>query len=98
MWSKVRMIKLFLDTTTAKKAKVTITKNSELVCENENESPLLSIEESLKKTSLKLEDIDEFAANPGPGSYTGIRIGIAVAAALNFALGKELKTIEPIYS
>ncbi len=92
------MVKLFLDTTTAKKAKVTITKNSELSCENENESPLVSINQCLEKAGLRLEDIDEFTANPGPGSYTGIRVGIAVAGALNFAFGKELKPIDPIYN
>ena len=90
------MIKLFLDTTTAKKAKVKITKES-IVIENENESPLVSIREALAKGKLELSDIAEFSANPGPGSYTGIRIGLAVTNALNFALGNEFEPIDPIY-
>ena len=74
-----------------------IYRDSNVLVENENESPLIAIKESLTKGKLELTDIDEFSANPGPGSYTGIRVGIAVANALNFALGKEVKTVEPIY-
>ena len=92
------MIKLFLDTTTAKLAKVKITQGEKVICENENESPLISINQCLEKADLKLSDIDQFAANPGPGSYTGIRVGLSVVNALNFALGKEFAPIEPIYN
>lgn len=91
------MNRLFLDTTTAKKAKVTIFKDSKPICENENTSPLVSIDQCLEKARLSLKDIDEFSANPGPGSYTGIRVGLAVVNALNFALGKAAKRVEPIY-
>lgn len=92
------MIILSLDTTTAKLAQVKITKDSVVLGENENPSPLVSIKETLEKTNLKLNDIDEFTANPGPGSYTGIRVGAAVVNALNFALGKKTAQVEPIYS
>ena len=92
------MIKLFLDTTTAKLAKVRITQDDKAICEYETESPLITIKKALAKEKLELSDIDEFSANPGPGSYTGIRVGIAVAGALNFAFGKELKPIDPIYN
>lgn len=92
------MIALKLDTTTAKKAQVKIFRNSELVTETENESPVISIQEALEKANLQLAEIDEFSANPGPGSYTGIRVGLSVVNALNFALGKEFKSVEPIYN
>lgn len=91
------MIILNIDTTTAKKAKVTVLKDSKLICENESESPLISIKEALEKANLKLESIDKFSANPGPGSYTGVRIGAAVTNALNFALGKKFEPTDPIY-
>ena len=92
------MVILYLDTTTAKLAKIKINQDEKVICENENESPLISIQEALKKINLRPEDIDEFSANPGPGSYTGIRVGISVINALNFALGKEVKPVEPIYN
>ncbi len=89
---------LKLDTTIAKKAQVKIYRDENLVSETENESPLIAIKEALAKGKLELGDIDEFSANPGPGSYTGIRVGIAVTNALNFALGKEVKPVVPIYN
>lgn len=91
------MILLKLDTTTAKVAKVEIIKDSNLLASGESESPLISIKAALEKANLELKSIDSFTANPGPGSYTGIRVGLAVSNALNFALGKEFKALEPIY-
>lgn len=91
------MIGLKIDTTIAKLAKVEIFKDSNLITSCEDDSPLIAIKEALTKANLKLSDIDNFSANPGPGSYTGIRVGLAVASALNFALRNEVKTVEPIY-
>lgn len=91
------MITLFLDTTIAKKAKVKLEKDSHLVCETENDSPLIAIKEALAKAQVSLTEIDTFESNPGPGSYTGVRVGAAVVNALNFALGKKAAVIEPIY-
>lgn len=44
------------------------------------------IEFLLKKNSLKLRDISRIAVSIGPGSFTGIRVGIAVAKGLSTAL------------
>lgn len=90
------MNELQLDTTIAKKAKVKLLTDNKKF-ESENESALLAVKEVLEKAGLDLNEIDNFSANPGPGSYTGIRIGAAVINALNFALGKEFTPIEPIY-
>lgn len=51
----------------------------------------------LKKYRIKLSDISGIKVNKGPGSYTGIRVGLAVANALGYALnikvnGKETET------
>lgn len=42
----------------------------------------------LEKSSLTLKDIDGFAVCDGPGSYTGLRIGISAVKAMAFALNK----------
>ena len=47
------------------------------------------IKKVLKKHRLKPEDILEFSVNPGPGSFTGIKIGITISNVLNWALNKK---------
>lgn len=41
----------------------------------------------LKESDLQMSDISAFAAASGPGSYTGLRIGVAAVKAMSFALG-----------
>ncbi len=48
------------------------------------------IETLLEKCGLKIQDIDGIAVSEGPGSFTGIRIGIATAKALAQALNLEI--------
>ena len=43
----------------------------------------------LAETGHSVQDVDVFAAANGPGSYTGLRIGIAAMQALGFAGGKQ---------
>ena len=43
----------------------------------------------LRETGLAAQDADFIACVTGPGSFTGIRIGIATAKGLCFALGKK---------
>jgi len=44
------------------------------------------IDEVLKKTSLSFQDINYIATGTGPGSYLGLRIGMAAAKGFAFAL------------
>lgn len=58
---------------------------------------LADIEECLALSNLKLNQIDLIAATTGPGSFTGLRIGIATAKALVNALkiaGFGVSTLE----
>ena len=85
-------MKLFINTTVAKKCVASlIDKEGSVVAQEEDPYPLPAIERLLAKTKTKLEDLEAISSHPGPGSFTGIRIGTAVSQALNFALGKKTK-------
>lgn len=58
--------------------------------------PLL--EDMLKKCALKLSDIDVFAVAVGPGSFTGLRIGIASIKTLAQACKKQVIGINSLES
>ncbi|MDP4117753.1 MAG: tRNA (adenosine(37)-N6)-threonylcarbamoyltransferase complex dimerization subunit type 1 TsaB [Bacillota bacterium] len=46
------------------------------------------IDELLKSLNMKVSDIDVFAVSSGPGSFTGLRIGIATVKGLAFVENK----------
>lgn len=55
-----------------------------------SETLLVSIEEALQNLGWKLPDIDLFAVSVGPGSFTGLRIGISTVKGLCRALHKPV--------
>lgn len=52
-----------------------------------------AIKSLLKDAGVILQDMDAIAVVNGPGSYTGLRVGLASAKGLCFALDKPLITI-----
>ncbi|MDO4879744.1 MAG: tRNA (adenosine(37)-N6)-threonylcarbamoyltransferase complex dimerization subunit type 1 TsaB [Capnocytophaga sp.] len=77
---------------------VAITKNQEVISFKElntsefshSENLHIFIEEVLQKASLKPLDLQAVAISSGPGSYTGLRIGVSSAKGLCFALNIPL--------
>lgn len=49
-----------------------------------------AIEEAFKRVNLTPADIDVIAVAEGPGSYTGVRIGVTIAKTLAWTLKKPL--------
>lgn len=72
---------------------VTIAKNGELLYKKEtleglSHSELLTvfIEELFIESKIRLNQLDAVAVSKGPGSYTGLRIGVSVAKGLCYGL------------
>ncbi|HOQ01636.1 MAG TPA: tRNA (adenosine(37)-N6)-threonylcarbamoyltransferase complex dimerization subunit type 1 TsaB [Acetivibrio clariflavus] len=51
---------------------------------------MVMIDEIMKNLDLKPSDIDVFAASIGPGSFTGLRIGVTTAKAMAYAANKPV--------
>lgn len=56
------------------------------------------IDALLNSTKLSISDIDAFAVNTGPGSFTGIRIGVALIKGMAMALDKPCVSISTLES
>lgn len=99
---------LHIDTTDNKKIILSLkTEKGEDRIEKELESYrsqllLPQIVSLLQKNNLLFQDLTEVTVNSGPGSFTGIRVGVAVANAIGFALhipvnGQHIP-VEPTYA
>ncbi len=89
-------MKLLLDLSVSKIARVALVHNGQIVQEKTGTDPILLIDELLKSQHLILSDLEEADAVPGPGSFTGLKVGAAIANAINYSLGKK-KRIKLIY-
>ena len=56
-----------------------------------------AIQSILKKAGIHLSELDAIAVVAGPGSYTGLRVGMATTKGLCYALNKPLITISSLH-
>ncbi len=54
------------------------------------------IEEIIKEAGIKLNDLSAIAVSQGPGSYTGLRIGVSAAKGLCYALDIPLIAVDTL--
>ena len=54
------------------------------------------IDKGLKDLNLKLNDIDKIFVVNGPGSFTGIRVGVTVAKTIAWALKKDIISLSSL--
>lgn len=93
---------LCIETSTAN-CSVALSRNEEILSErqscagNDHAAKIaVFIDEVLREAALRPEDLDAVAVGKGPGSYTGLRIGVATAKGLAYALQKPLLSVSPL--
>lgn len=82
-------MKLYIDTSNSEEIVIGLDRKliHDVAREQKSQRLLGLVEEELEKRNLKLEDITEIEINTGPGSFTGLRVGVAVANCLGWSLG-----------
>lgn len=63
-----------------------------------SQSILPMAEEAYRRTGLQVEDTDYFAVTVGPGSFTGVRIGVSTVKGLAHAAGKPCIPVDALES
>ena len=81
--------------TSAKAVSAAVTEDGKVLCSGYQDTGLTHsrtlmpiVEGILRNTGLTVQDCDAIAVAAGPGSFTGIRIGVAAAKGLAFAADK----------
>ena len=89
------MNKLIIDTTDNSKTTVELQLKDKIDKISKKSVPksqitLQLIDRILAKNGIKPTEIEEIVVNTGPGSFTGTRVGVAIANALGFGLGVKV--------
>ena len=106
---KKKKVVVSIDTSDSNEIKVSVTHNEKVYERKEAMGKLKSqrllplIAETLQELKLSPIDITEIQVATGPGSFTGVRVGVSVANTLAWLLGipvngSKNKLAEPIYS
>ena len=82
-------MKLYIDTSSSEEVVIALDKKEfrEKAKKEKSQKLLPFIKATLQKEGKKLSDINEIEVFTGPGSFTGLRVGVSVANALGYSLG-----------
>ncbi|MEW6214900.1 MAG: tRNA (adenosine(37)-N6)-threonylcarbamoyltransferase complex dimerization subunit type 1 TsaB [Nitrospirota bacterium] len=58
-----------------------------------SERLMIEVDHILKQAGLRVSDVDVFAVAIGPGSFTGLRIGLSTAKGFSYATGKPIVSV-----
>lgn len=93
-----KTVKIILEINGKKEIAVSDSKNLK------SQTCLTLINKVLEKKKLTLYDLSQIRVNKGPGSFTGLRVGISIANAFSYLLkipvnGKKIGDFEePVYN
>ncbi|SHJ59933.1 tRNA (adenosine(37)-N6)-threonylcarbamoyltransferase complex dimerization subunit type 1 TsaB [Pseudozobellia thermophila] len=85
---------------------VSVARDGELLAIKEHDTPNYShseqlhifIEDVIEEAGMSLAELDAIAVSKGPGSYTGLRIGVSAAKGLCFSLDVPLISVATLTS
>ncbi|MDD5980364.1 MAG: tRNA (adenosine(37)-N6)-threonylcarbamoyltransferase complex dimerization subunit type 1 TsaB [bacterium] len=97
------MISLFLDTSSSYFCACIVKDQSVLKSiyvyleKDMSKYALVKVKEMMDELNLKPNDVDEIIVVNGPGSYTGLRVGVTIAKTYAWGLSKKLAKISSLY-
>ena len=90
---------LLIETSTAL-CSTALAENGTIISYRENSAPkahasltAVFIDDMLKENGISIADCDAVCVSMGPGSYTGLRVGVSTAKGLCFGSGKPLMAV-----
>lgn len=96
-------MKILVLDTSALTATAAVLDGDTIVCEESTTTKLTHsqtimpmVDDLLSKASLDISDIDLFACSVGPGSFTGLRIGIGTIKGLAYGCGKKVCAVSTL--
>lgn len=100
---KEKKIRILALDSTAEVSSVCVCEGERLVCEitvntgNTHSQTLLpAVEQTLKMAEMSVNDIDVFACSTGPGSFTGVRIGVATVKGMAYGKNKPCVSVSTL--
>ena len=92
--------------TSTKNCSVALFSGSKLISEksllsekySHSETLTLFVEDVIKNSDYTLVDLDAISVSKGPGSYTGLRIGVSTAKGLSYSLNLPLISVPTLQS
>lgn len=97
------MSKILLIETSTELCSVALECDGKLVCSRESDTPrshaamtAVYCDEVLREAGLKARDLDAVCISDGPGSYTGLRVGLSTAKGLCFGAGIKLLSVSSL--
>lgn len=98
-------MKILAVDSSAKSASVAVAENGRLISEcfvnnalTHSRTLMPMVDNALSQADMTLDDIDAFCVNVGPGSFTGIRIGVAAVKGLAAADNKPCAGVSTLES
>ena len=95
--------KILMIETSTECCSVALSEGAQIVAARVNETPKQHasqlapyVQEVLQEGGLTARDLDAVAVSEGPGSYTGLRVGVSTAKGLCFGAGKPLLGIDTL--